>query len=1304
MDLRRSDLDGLNRLAALWKGTPGAEFEAMLSDMDLTGWQDVIGYLRALGMREAPKTIRMNICLSNDIRITLEGSGVIQAYCRDNTIQGKPFTAMLKEAIADAEPVVLGNYGVKAKLKREIPLAADDERVKEVIARWPSLGKHFRVIQRYEFVAAGGLPLRFDVSLVRENAGRPARTFQEARVTTAMPKYEVEVELTADRAVVAEDKAVAHVVRGLSWLLQGRQRSYVLVGEQTAAAVRADLMGIFGLRGANGGNRNRNRGGAEPPFRFPGPQPTTLERKNIAPVPTPGVPHLRTKSGGYNATDKADGLRCLLFVFKDKRIYLADMGGRVYATGKQISDDDMVGVVLDGEWIRKLRNGSTVSRFYAFDILAGKRGDTGIATQPFTVAGAIPGSTAVAGTRLAIMTDVVAELGSATQIVRGVPASHTLQITTKRFRSVPEGDAIFTSACAGILGDAATSEYHTDGIILTPNAEPLPLGGGTWAEQFKWKPAAENTIDFLVVVDVDRDKSGKPISMAEKIGTKYRDDTGATVRYKTLRLFVGSSRDAAFQNPRMTVLGGEPLPTSLESGEWREVEFRPTDPYDPMAGICYCAIDAGATDPAGAAPAAQTLESGDAIFARSGDVIQSNMIVEMAYDPTAAPGWRWSPLRVRHDKTERWLAQQRSGGRRGGTMNADWVANSIWNSIHNPITPEAIRTGIVEYCPAPQTQVARGVGYRMPARDLVKVQCMANFHNEFIKQNLLLKRTLSGGGKLCDIGMGAGEDMNLWITAGASYVLGCDVAASALNDPETGAYRRLLDKMIAMGGRDRVPPMVFAQADAARRLMTGEAALGDTDRALLQSQFGTGGPAAEGFDLTSCTFVAPAFFRDENTLAGFLENLADTVRVGGHFVGCCMDGDAIARMFAGSGDATVVGKDGAVQAWAITRRYGAGIGSSVPPSALGLGLAVDVDFISGGTTRTEYLVSWPYFQSRLAECGLELLTAEECAAMGLPASTQMFRETWEAASVAGETYAMTGAMQRYSDLHRWWVMRRRVDRRPEPPAVGAPAPAVVEGAAVPGPAVVELAALEAAANAAAIRPLAGPEAAANAAAKPPAPAAAEPVESREYLVRWENAEPDQRLGAEYMDWPRYLTLETPFETEDLTDPTVKYPSVFAAVLAARFQRAMDPADKAATLAKTFFSTTGKIHTAFEASRARAAKTGASAAELAKTILDEKNTMMIAVGKAKLKAEGLTFKADEWNAVKEGIYRAYLRQRFERDDRFREAVEAIQAKGGVILYANGKEAEGNELGVGVRVDGTVVGGENKIGRWMLELGA
>ena len=47
------------------------------------------------------------------------------------------------------------------------------------------------------------------------------------------------------------------------------------------------------------------------------------------------------------------------------------------------------------------------------------------------------------------------------------------------------------------------------------------------------------------------------------------------------------------------------------------------------------------------------------------------------------------------------------------------------------------------------------------------------------------------------------------------------------------------------------------------------------------------------------------------------------------------------------------------------------------------------------------------------------------------------------------------------------------------------------------------------------------------------------------------------------------------------------------------------------------------------------------------------------------------------------------------------IDAIRAKGGEIQVVNGKAY--NELGVGMRDDGVIVGGDNLIGKWMMEVG-
>jgi hypothetical protein len=1264
MDLRRKDFDDILAQARIWKTTPGAELEVAVQRLDITGWQDIVQGLRSLGMREAPQLVKLNICLQNDIRFTLEGAGVIQAYCEDNRISDKPFTAMVKETIAGTNPVDLALYGVKSKLKRELPLAADDARVKEALGRWDSVIKYFRMIQRFEFAAPNALGLRFDISVIRSGGSKSTRTFQEARVSSQASTYEAEVELTAGRDTLTPEAATSLIIRGTSWILQGLQRSYVLVSNPASRYVTESLGQIF----------KSGRG-----FRYPGPQPATLERRNMEPMQEPGVASLL--KAGYNVTDKADGLRCLLFVAENGRIFLVDGGGRVYATGKE-ANKDMAGLVLDGEWIRKDRKGLTVSHFYAFDILA-TRGDTKITSLPFL----IPGNPK-AETRHAAMSAAVSALATARQAVK-VPVAQEIQIGIKSFRTA---DNIFRDAAAIVLDDAVTAPYVTDGLIFTPNADPLPLGRGTWAAQLKWKPASHNTIDFLVIIDKERGPDGAPTEV-DLIATKVREDSGTSVQHKTLRLFVGSKRDAAFADPRKTVTSGEPLPASLDDGEYRAVEFRPSEPRDPMAAICYVALGEGSSDPAGAAPAATRLDAPSDIVCTSGDIIQSNMIVEMAYYPERAPGWRWVPMRIRHDKTER-LHRSLSG-----TMNADWVANSIWSSLHNPVTTDMVKSGVIVECLAAPTQ---GLGQgsavyynrKAPRRDLMKTQCLRNFHNDYVKRDLLLKKTLQPGGTLCDLAMGKAGDLHKWISLGVSYVFGCDYAANGINDPQDGAYARLLTKMIEMGGRDRVPPMVFVQADAAVPLKSPDAGITPEDKMLIRQEFDTG-RASQGFDVVSCMFALHYMFRDEATLHGFLTNLADTVKVGGYFVGCGFDGDAVAAMLANQD--SVSGRDGDTDIWTVTKRYGS---ATLAANASGLGLAVDVDFISIGETYTEYLVSWDYLKERAAEIGLELLTPEDQALLGLTSSSQMFREALE---TAGKRYDMSEALKRYSFLNRWYIFKRVENKQPAPLTYEAriPKPPILTQMAPSEKAVTYEEAPKLVVSE--VGPSAQPS-------------------SKPYLI--DPGLEDDRLGSENKDWPRYLSLGT-LVPAGLVDriqpnpasvggggsmsqnqtPATLYPSVEAAIAAAKFQIATDKPE----LGPQIFRLEGALHQKFEGERQRLA---GNEAALKKTVDDQVAQTRVLSGKAKIKGFKATWNQEDWDSGKEDVYKKYLEARYQVDDRFKDMVNRVvelakanpvTAEDGTVytepILVNGTEP--TELGVGVR-GGTLVGGQNKVGKWLASL--
>jgi hypothetical protein len=205
-------------------------------------------------------------------------------------------------------------------------------------------------------------------------------------------------------------------------------------------------------------------------------------------------------------------------------------------------------------------------------------------------------------------------------------------------------------------------------------------------------------------------------------------------------------------------------------------------------------------------------------------------------------------------------------------------------------------------------------------------------------------------------------------------------------------------------------------------------------------------------------------------------------------------------------------------------------------------------------------------------------------------------------------------------------------------------------------------------------------------------------ENKQYLVNSATRAPDLRLGPELSDWPRYMSLGTQVPIEDLANPAVQYPSIEAAIASAKYQVATDKPDVGPQL----FSLKGTIHQTFEKERADLVAAGAPPEALAKSVDDEMATVRIRSGKAKMKGFKATWDQAAWEASegRDTIYPAYLEKRYAVDARFRAMIQAIRAKGGDILFVNGVDP--SYLGVGVRIDGSISGGDNHVGKWMMEL--
>ncbi len=1384
MEVVSAEAEKLKRLIKEWWEHKDQELEATFggkAGIDSTTFLAVCKRLREKGFAAVPQEDKLNVIVSKqtgansskNIRFTLSGLGQIQQYCRDNVMDGKPFEAMVKDITAVEAQMDFLEYGVRVKNRREMALAADDPSVMDMMKSWAVEKKSFRLIRRWSFEGEG---VRFDLSMVRSSQSvggkyKQTKTFLEAGVFQSPPKYEVEVELLRE-GTDNEAIAMRNLVRGIGEILRGIQKNTLLIRNSQ----RERVLGAY---------KELTKSD-----RFRGVQPKTLVRQNMVSEVLPTIPNIR---GGYNVTDKADGLRCHGYCDPDGEFFLIDMTMNVYRTGLRMKD--LANTLLDGEWITQTSEGKPLNQFLYFDIYYWREGEN-VSEKPFI--------DAAGNGRMKHMEEWHNKWkeGEGPAIVAGgVTAINKLIVAPKTFLFGAEGDASIFAKAADIL--AIRQVYHTDGLIFTPNAMGLPKApGATFAEQFKWKPASENTVDFLVNYEKRLDNMKE-----DEILTGY-DENDNIRRYKTMRLYVGSSRHPAFVDPRSAILMNQPLPTAEEKrrDNYRPALFNPIEYPDTMASICYGVVERdGETD-------------NEYAITELGEPIYDPSIVEMRYDPSREKGWRWIPMRVRHDKTERLLR-----GAKGRTMNNDAVANDVWNSIHNPVTLHMITTGSDQPLEEELQAITEGTGERTGMvkkprkKESVSIDPMREFHNGWIKDRILLGTVMRGGEeakRLVDIGCGPGRDMLKWIAHKAGFVLGVDSNADVIQNPNTGAYKRYMKQLTDATEPGLIPPMVFAIADASKRLVSGDAGATSEEGAILRTLFGNStveervlpyiGTHASALgkkaDVVSCMFGIHEFFENAEKLAGFMQNLAEIVKVGGYFVGCGFDGETVFRRLADKGENDVIqAKD---ESWTVRKRYSAAVIDDTTDS---LGLAIEVELGGLDGAQKEFLVPFPLLVKQMERVGLKLLDDQEAAALGLQQSTSMFNVSYKMAMGIGrgkrggpatKKYAMSNDLQDFSFMNRWYIFKRKsegpvgditaemaaamdetaktaiateeakiaalslraatalksipvLEQRAKEALVNrtlAAVPADLQAAAKANAGSPEvsvsaapkrnsrmskkaLSALEAAAPAPQIEAV-GPLGATNTVAVgetgaapttggPGAPVDVPRTVMIEKITVERKFTPKQLfqffvgaplgdqllMGKEYTDARSYLATITPFPITDTMEDgaggtqEVEYPSVEHYIAAMKFKLASNKPE----LAVSLFGREGEIHQKYI--RERLAQTvGKDALNYDKDILLLKAEMKeiqdySTKSVLNTKRYNVVFDDAQWAAVKPNVIREGLRQRLERDAKFREIVMKAREKG--IYLLNRVESAGSELGGKVKATGAI-DGQNKIGVILMDL--
>lgn len=981
---------GMNTLFQKHFASSTTELEAKYKGKDLTkdAFTRCIALCKRANYNEIvhPDTMDILVRYNSDVyRISVVGRDAISQVYKTNKLPDN-ITIMKKTTLHGIKPIYLDDLAFKLDIKEEIVIEPKD--VSELTLTFASLDKGFRFKKRYSYVDESN-GLRYDMTVVRSSPHvgtnfTAFKTMSSSGVLTAQENYEVEIEVLHRTLTTSIPRIISNFLESLQKLyLAIVDEIFFISAEDKSKVITEYLKLCYNPYSAN----SFKMAMIKPKDYFVGPQPVTLERKNVI-APELGVSSIHE---GYTVTEKADGERYLLYVAHDGRCYFINNRLTVKFTGVKLNK--MVNCLFDGELITSDRIGQKVLMFGIFD------------TYYF-------GSQDVRNLELVGENSRIGHANKFTTMCADTFKKSGIDLFSKQFYW--NGNIFELSKTIIDKDKSGQFPYKIDGLIYTPKKfavgaqfeNDVPNKTRTWDKVFKWKPPQDNTIDFLV--KYDRDEVGKYDLIVKD--DKY---------HKSVTLFVGYNPATHDRLTAKKYLSGN----IKSDSSYIPKEFIPEDGYDDSICKAYLSVEAS---------------SADAMYKTSpkcinGDVIDDDSIVEFAFNEShgSSISQHWIPLRVRKDKTE----MLRKFGL-SHTANDYSTALSVWRSIQFPVTEDII-CGSAKVT---KVDIVDDDVYFSSTLDRSKYASirMKNFHNEYIKKGELIMR-MPRNSSLFDIGCGKAGDLKKWMDAGFSKVLGLDVMRDNIENRKNGAYARTIEARKRFGFNPSKTPFAYLTMDCSQRITPEYITQlsDDDDKQVASLMWGLNGKVSDpqllkyknfalgGFDVVSCQFATHYFFENEIKLDNFVFNISQYLKKGGFFIGTCLDGQLIKKKLTpikkgqhiqGTLDTRVV--------WNIKKLYSNN-------RTIKLGEQIEVFMESIGQPIKEYLVDFNLLQSKLAAKGIFPLNDEDCAKFGIDKSIENFKTTFskvltvkQQSALMREIADMSDVEKEYSFLNTWFIFKK----------------------------------------------------------------------------------------------------------------------------------------------------------------------------------------------------------------------------------------------------------------------------------------
>ena len=478
-----------------------------------------------------------------------------------------------------------------------------------------------------------------------------------------------------------------------------------------------------------------------------------------------------------------------------------------------------------------------------------------------------------------------------------------------------ESDTIFED-CKILLNKK--QDYPIDGLIFTPVNMPYPKN--KCDNIFKWKPPLYNSIDFLIEIE-------KENGIEKKIPISYKrisDSLSRIYQCKIIKLKVSGFREKLNKNNN----NREKICVPVDF-KYKNIS------YIPIVDDNIYALDK---------------ENNTKV------PIKDDQIVEFIYDTNEKnEEFRWKPIRIRFDKTLKYKNGENMFG------NFETVANDIWNSIMNPITEEILSTG--EFTNPninKKEEYYNSESYNNNKKNRLSYQ---KFHSGYVKYNLL-KTTVSliedkDNIRLLDIGYGKLGDMTNWKRNKINFIFGIDNNESNF-DLSINIYDETpLPK----------PELILTFGDFSKLIYPDFNAANDEISIELMKKYLIN---KNSFDIVSSQFSLSYFWDSEIMIRSLIQNVSDSLKIGGYFIGTCFNSRRVLELLQGKKEVKKSMGDKVI--WSIKKLYRSFKYNTDKPN---FNKKIEIYIKSIGKSIEENLVNMDYMIKLCSEYKLEIVKNED---------------------------------------------------------------------------------------------------------------------------------------------------------------------------------------------------------------------------------------------------------------------------------------------------------------------------------------